>query len=111
MSPIASPVRESKVVTLRVQVDFNSRDGQGRIRVRREKLGAAAPGDSVIAFDLEDGTECSATLAELSEQFGYLTYDVGTARDIDPETSTRAFRLHSNRAVSEPSDGVRVSAA
>lgn len=109
MSSTQTQVRESSVVTLRVPVDFNARDSRGRLRVRKANLGAAKAGDSVIAFDQEDGTECSALVDEVRGEFGYLIFYVKTAREIRSDSGERRFSLDANQWNME-SDGVKLPA-
>ena len=66
------------VEPVRVEVDFNARTRDGRIRARRERAtGSVAVGDSVMLIDPEDGTQAVATVAEISD--GVTVFDVDWA--------------------------------
>lgn len=66
--------RRGRMRRIRVEVDLNSRDGNGQTRARISNAdGALQPGQIVTAFESEDQVQALAIVDRVDESSGYVT--------------------------------------
>ena len=61
------------MAAVRVRIDLNARDGNGRVPVRMSRAdGPMAVGDTVVAYEPDDQVRAPAVVARIAGGFAYL---------------------------------------